>query len=272
MSTITTQTQFVTSADGTPIAYEVSGSGPALISVDGALCQRVMGPGRGLAEALSDRFTVYVYDRRERGESGPGESPYAVEREVEDLRAVIDAAGGHASVFGSSSGALLALEAARRGAPIDRLAAYEGPVIVDDTHPANDLRLGERTAELVEAGKRGAAVRLFMRTVGVPAPMLPVMRLMPAWKHLVGVAHTLPNDYAVVLEHQQGRPLPTGYFDAVQPETLVLVGGKSPAYMKNGQAAVAAAVPNARLETLPGQTHMIKPRVVAAAIAPFLLG
>lgn len=272
MSTTTVQTQFVTSADGTPIAYEVSGTGPALISVDGALCQRAMGPGRGLAEALGDRFTVYVYDRRGRGESGAGHAPYAVEREVEDLRALITAAGGHASVFGSSSGALLALEAARRSAPIDRLAVYEGPMIVDDTHPANDPRLGERSAELVQAGKRGAAVRLFLRTVGVPAPMVPLMRLMPAWKHLVDAAHTLPNDYAVVLEHQQGRQLPAGYYDAVQPETLVLVGGKSPAYMKNGQAALAAAVPNARLETLPGQTHLIKPKVVAAAIAPFLLG
>lgn len=272
MSTTTVQTQFVTSADGTPIAYEVSGTGPALISVDGAMCQRVMGPGRGLAEALADQFTVYVYDRRGRGESGPGDSPYAVHREVEDLRAVIEAAGGHAHLFGSSSGGVLALEAARQGAPIDRLAVYEGPMIVDDTHPANDPRLGERCAELVEAGKRGQAVRLFMRTVGVPALMLPVMRLMPAWKHLVGVAHTLPHDYAIVLEHQQGRPLPAGHYDAVTPETLVLVGGKSPTYMKNGQAAIAAALPNARLETLPGQTHMIKPKVVAAALAPFLLG
>ena len=271
MSTITRQTQFVTSADGTPIAYEVSGTGPALISVDGAMCQREMGPGRGLAEALRDRFTVYVYDRRGRGASGPGSSPYAVDREVEDLHAVIEAAGGHTHLFGSSSGGMLAMEAARLGAPIDRLVVYEGPVIVDDTHPANDPRLGKRCAELVDAGRRGDAVKLFMRTVGVPAPMLAVMRLMPAWKHLVGVAHTLPNDFAIVLDHQQGRPLPDGHFAAVQPETLVLVGGKSPTYMKNGQAAIAAAIPHARLETLPGQTHLIKPKVVAPALAPFLL-
>ncbi len=262
-------TRFATSADGTRIAYEVHGQGPALVNVDGALCQRVMGPSRGLAEAFSD-YTVYIYDRRGRGESGAGTSPYAVQREVEDLLAVIDAAGGRVSVLGSSSGAALALEAARQGAPIDRLALYEAPFIVDDTHVANDLRLGERTAELVDAGKAGDAVRLFLRTVGMPGPMVSVMRFMPPWKHMVGVARTLPNDYAIVLGHQQGQPLPAGYYDAVAPQTLVLAGGKSPTYMQNAQAAIAAAVPHARLQTLPGQTHMIKPKVVAAAVAPFL--
>jgi pimeloyl-ACP methyl ester carboxylesterase len=273
MSTTATTTTGVTrSADGTEIAYEASGSGPALVLVDGALCQRSMGPSRGLAKELAGRFTVYAYDRRGRGESGPGESPYDVTREVEDLLAVIEAAGGRAHVFGSSSGGVLALEAARRGAPIERLAVYEAPFIVDDTHAPNDPRLPERLQAYVDEGRRGEAVKTFMRTVGAPGPMVALMPLMPVWRKLTGVAHTLPYDLSIVIEHEQGRPLPAGYYAEVSAETLVLAGGKSPAYMRNAQAAIAAAVPGGRLETLDGQTHMIKPKVVAPALAGFLDG
>ncbi|WP_375425748.1 alpha/beta fold hydrolase [uncultured Friedmanniella sp.] len=269
---MSTSTRFTTSADGTRIAYEVRGQGPALVNVDGALCSRQMGPSKGLAEQLAGEFSVYTYDRRGRGESGLGTGPYAVQREVEDLLAVIAAAGGRAAVLGSSSGAALALDAARQDAPIERLAVYEAPFIVDDTHAPHDAGLGERTQELVDAGRTGDAVRLFLRTVGMPAPMVGLMRFLPPWKQMVSIAPTLPHDYAVVLSHQQGRPLPEGYYDAVVPETLVMAGGKSPAYMQNSQAAIAAALPHARLETLPGQTHLIKPKVVAAAVAPFLRG
>lgn len=271
-TTSTVTTQLATSADGTQIAYERRGSGPALVIVDGALCQRTMGPSRGLAEALADRFTVYAYDRRGRGESGPGTSPYDVAREVEDLVAVIDAAGGTAHVLGVSSGAALALEAARRGAPVDRLVTYEAPFIVDGTHPPNDPRLPERMRELVEDGRRGDAVKLFMRTVGMPGPLLVLMRLMPAWSRLTGVAHTLPYDLSIVVEHEQGRPLPAGYYDGVTAETLALAGGRSPEYMRNAQAAVAAAVPRGRLEVLRGQSHMVRPDVVAPVVTEFLRG
>jgi pimeloyl-ACP methyl ester carboxylesterase len=277
MTTIThredtmTATRFVTSADGTRIAYEVRGSGPALVLVDGALCQRSLGPARPLAEQLATSFTVHAYDRRGRGESGPGETAYDVEREVEDLTAVIEAAGGHAHVFGASSGAALALVAARSGVPIDRLALYEAPFIVDDTHAPNDPELPARLRALVEQGRRGDAVRLFMRTVGAPGPMIALMRLMPVWKKLTGVAHTLPHDLTIVIDHEQGRPLPEGLYDAVAAPTLVIAGGKSPDYLRNAQAAVAEAVPDGRLETLPGQTHMIKAKVTAPVVAAHLL-
>jgi pimeloyl-ACP methyl ester carboxylesterase len=277
MTTIThredtmTATRFVTSADGTRIAYEVRGSGPALVLVDGALCQRSLGPARPLAEQLATSFTVYAYDRRGRGESGPGETAYDVEREVEDLTAVIEAAGGHAHVFGASSGAALALVAARSGVPIDRLALYEAPFIVDDTHAPNDPELPARLRALVEQGRRGDAVRLFLRTVGAPGPMIALMRLMPVWKKLTGVAHTLPHDLTIVIDHEQGRPLPEGLYDAVAAPTLVIAGGKSPDYLRNAQAAVAEAVPDGRLETLPGQTHMIKAKVTAPVVVAHLL-
>jgi len=272
MSTTATpiSTQYATSADGTRIGYEVRGRGPALVVVDGALCQRIMGPSRGLAEQLAGRFTVYAYDRRGRGESGAGVAPYDLAREVEDLRAVIDAAGGHAHVLGVSSGAALSLEAARHGAPIDRLAVYEAPFIVDDTHPANDPRLPEQIEELVDQGRRGDAVKTFMRTVGVPAPFIVLMRVMPVWRKLTGIAHTLPYDMSIVVPHEQGRPLPEGFYAGVTMPTLVMAGGKSPEYMRNAQAAIASAVADARLETLPRQTHMVKAKVVGPVLAEFL--
>jgi pimeloyl-ACP methyl ester carboxylesterase len=263
-------TAYAVSADGTRIAYEVSGSGPALVLVDGALCQRSMGPARPLAKLLAAQFTVHAYDRRGRGESGAGETPYHPDREVEDLAAVIDAAGGHAHVFGSSSGATLALNAAQAGLPIDRLAVYEAPYIVDDTHAPNAPDLPEQMQTLVDEGRRGDAVVLFMKTVGAPGPMVAVMRLLPVWRKLTSVAHTLPYDLRLVIDHQQGRPLPEGVYDAVGQPTLVIAGGKSPEYMKNAEAAVAAALSDARLETLPGQTHMIKAKVTAPVVAAHL--
>src|SRR5512139_2125602 len=160
-STTARTTEFATSIDGTRIAYEVTGSGPALVLVDGALCHRAMGPARGLANELAGAFTVYTYDRRGRGESGAGTAPWAVEREVEDLAAVVAVAGGSAHVFGASSGGALALEAARHGLPIERLAVYEAPFIVDDTHPANDPQLPQRLRRLVDENRRGEAVKTF---------------------------------------------------------------------------------------------------------------
>jgi pimeloyl-ACP methyl ester carboxylesterase len=263
-------TRYAVSADGTRIAYEVHGAGPALVIVDGALCQRTMGPSRPLAERLAAQFSVHVYDRRGRGESEPGHAAYHPDRELEDLAAVISAAGGHAHVFGASSGAALVLLAAQAGLPMDRIAVHEAPFIVDDTHEAHDSQLGERTQALIDAGRHGEAVKLFMRTVGAPGVMVAVMRLLPIWRKLCAVAPTLPHDYAIVLDRQQGRPLPEGAYDAVSQPVLVIAGGKSPAYMRNSQAAIVAALADGRLEELPGQTHMIKAKVAAPVIAAHL--
>ena len=265
-------TQFATSADGTRIAYEATGSGPALVCVDGAMCQRTLGPARDLAKALAGDFTVHVYDRRDRGESDPGASPYHLDREIEDLQAVIDAAGGSAHVFAASSGAALALEAAGQGVAIDRLALYEAPFILDNTHAPNDLDLPEQLQAMVDSGRRGEAVKTFMRLVGVPAPLIGVMRVMPAWKKMTGVAHTLPYDLSIVVPFQQGRSLPEGRYDDVSPTTLMIAGSKSPDYMRNAQARIAESVPDARLVTLDGQTHMIKAKVTAPVITEFFLG
>jgi pimeloyl-ACP methyl ester carboxylesterase len=274
MSTITspttTATQFATSADGTQIAYEARGTGAALVIVEGALCHRTMGVSAALTEALEDRFTIFAYDRRGRGESGAGATPWSIAREIEDLEAVIDAAGGHAHAFGASSGGALCLEAARRGVAIDRLAVYEVPFIVDGTHTPNPIDLPRRIAGMVDRGQRGEAVKSFMRVVGVPAPFIGLMRVMPAWRKMTAVAHTLPYDLSIVIGRQQGQPLPGGCYDDVAQKTLVIAGGKSPEYMRNAQAAIAAALPQGTLETLPGQTHMVKAKATAPAIAEFL--
>jgi pimeloyl-ACP methyl ester carboxylesterase len=265
-----TMTAYAVSADGTRIAYEATGSGPALVIVDGALCHRSMGPSRPLAERLGSDFTVHVYDRRGRGESEAGRTPYHPDREVEDLAAVITAAGGHAHVFGASSGATLALRAAAAGLPIDRLATYEAPYIVDDTHAPNDPGLPQRVQAMVDEGRRGDAVSLFLRTVGAPTFMVTVMKVLPVWRKLTSVAHTLPYDLELAIALQLGRPLPEGIYDEVTQPTLVIAGGKSPEYMRNAQDAVAAALPDAQLVTLRGQTHMVKAKVTAPVVAAHL--
>ncbi len=257
---------FATSADGTAIAYETLGAGPALILVDGALCHRGFGPARKLAERLAGHFTVYIYDRRGRGESGDT-APYGVEREVEDLAALIKEAGGSALVFGQSSGAALALEAARRGLPITRLGLYEAPFIVDDTRDPVPADYTARLDAYLEAGQKGEAVKAFMKVVGVPAAMIAIMRLTPPWRGLKRVAHTLPYDAAVMGDRQTGRPLPAGHWDTVTIPTLVADGGKSDPWMRNAQRSLAAALPNPTYRTLEGQNHMVK----AAALAPVLI-
>lgn len=266
-----TTTQYATSADGTRIAYEVTGTGPVLVIVEGAMCTRAMGSARTLTPALQDRFAVVAYDRRGRGESSDT-APYDVQREVEDLVAVLAAVGSDAYVFGASSGAALALEAARQGVPMRKLAVYEAPFIVDGTRAPNALDLPEQIERLVAADQRGAAVKLFMTVVGAPAPMVALMPLFPVWKGLKAVAHTLAYDFRIVLPFEQGTPLPAGHYGPVSPGTIVIAGGKSPAYLRNAQAAIADQLPAGRLVTLKGQTHMIRAKATAPVLVEHFLG
>ena len=267
-----TDGRVVTSADGTRIAVSVTGSGPALVLVDGAMCHRGLGPMPDLARELADRFTVWTYDRRGRGESGPDRvttlpADTAVAREVEDLAAVVEAAGGRASVLGASSGAALALEAARAGLPVDRLFLYELPAVVDGTREPSDPRAVDRTRAMLADGDRDGAVRSFLGEVGVPAPFLLLMRLMPAWRRMREIAHTLPHDYALTMPHRRGLPFDPGFLAGVSQPAVVYAGGKSPEYMRNAQRALAAGLPRGEHVELPGQTHMIKAKVLAPAVA-----
>ena len=224
-----------------------------------------------IAALLRKDFTVYIYDRRGRGESGDT-APWALDREVEDIEALLREAGGSAFVMGLSSGAALSLEAARRGAPIRRLALFEAPFVVDGEYPPIGGDYLPTLKSLVAANKRGAAVKHFMRRVGVPRLMLGVMPLMPMWKKLKAVAPTLVYDISIVEPFQQGRPLPADRWVAMTMPTLVIDGGKSPAWMRNGMRALASAIPGARYETLPGQTHMVKAAVLAPVLSGFFGG
>ena len=258
----------VTSRDGTTIAYETMGQGEPLILVDGALCYREFGPMRGIAELLQKHFTVYIYDRRGRGASGDTK-PYTVHREIEDIDALIQNAGGSAYVMGLSSGAALALDATAQLGSIKKLALYEAPFIVDNTHPPRPDDLTARMDALIAADKRSDAVRLFMKTVGTPAFAIFMMRLMPVWKQLTAVAHTIPYDFRILGDNGQGKPLPAQKWQTVTMPTLVIDGGKSPTYMRNANKAIADVLPNAQYRTLAGQTHMVKAEVLAPVLIEF---
>jgi len=259
----------VISADGTPIAVDRIGSGPALILVDGAMCSRGFGPMPPLAKELASRFTVYHYDRRGRGDSGDGVA-YDIKREIEDLDAVLQLAGGSAMVFGISSGAALAGEASRQLRGIRKLALYEAPYVIDDTHIPLPPTFIADTKALVATGNRGAAVKKFMRYVGTPSIMVFVMSLLPFWKKFTTIAHTLSNDLEIIAPHHNGLAFPRAKWGGVMTPTLIMAGGKSPAYMQNSMKAWAQAFPNAVHRTLAGQTHMVKQDVLAPALIEFL--
>ncbi len=259
----------VRSKDGTEVAYTRDGAGAPLILVDGALCHRAMGPNTKLASHFRSRFTVFTYDRRGRGESGD-RAPYGVEREIEDLEAVIQAAGGSACVFGISSGGALALEAANRLSSIERLALYELPYVVDDTRRPIPSNWAAHLAEMAATDQRADAVRYFMRDcVGVPRPVVGLMRFMPAWPKLKAVAHTLPYDARIVGDLGRGAPLPAERWTGVTVPALVVAGGRSPASMQNAMRALAEVLPSARYQTLAGQTHVVKPGRLAPVLTEF---
>ena len=260
--------KIVRSKDGTGIAFDQTGQGPPLILVDGALCYRASGPMAPLAKLLAPRFTVFTYDRRGRGDSSDTR-PYAVEREVEDIEALLETAGGSALVYGTSSGAALALEAAARLPGIKKLALYEAPFIVDNSRPPQPADLKDRMSGLIASDRRGDAVKLFMQTVGVPAVFIALMRVMPVWSKLTCVAHTLPYDFAILDDNWYGKPLSDARWASATMPALVAAGAKSPAWMQNAMQALAGVLPNAQHRTLERQTHMVKPQVLAPVLQEF---
>lgn len=265
---MTTIQPTVTSADGTTIGVSAVGSGPALVLVDGAMCYRDIGPSAKLADAVKDSFTVYTYDRRGRGKSGDTQ-PYSTKREVEDLAAVIQLAGGKADVYAISSGVVVALDAASHDIGIRRLALYEAPMVTDASRPAVGDRMFEQMETLVQQGKRGDAVRLFMRVVGVPGFAIRLMRLMPAWSKMTGIAHTLPYDFRFMEGLQAGRSLPRDRWSTVTVPALVMAGGKSSAWMRQANQELSDVLPSATYRALPGQTHMLKANAVAPVLTEF---
>jgi len=256
----------VQSKDGTPIRWERSGRGPALILVDGALCSRSFGPARKLAALLAEHFTVYIYDRRGRGESGDT-GPYSPAREVDDLAALVHEAGGSAALLGLSSGGALALEAAASGLPVTHVVAYEPPYVDDEGTRGGDSHQGA-LAERVRQGDRAGAVVYFMKDmVGVPAPAVIMMRMMPwVWPKLKAVAHTLPYDAAVMTSFR----IPRKRFASIDTPVLVMNGTKTDARLKDAARAIGGIVPGARHQELAGQTHNVQPGVLAPRVVEFV--
>jgi len=255
-------TEFVTSADGTKIAYGTAGTGAPLVVVWGALGVRASPFATAMRDELAKSFRVYDYDRRGRGDSSDTK-PYAVAREIEDLRAVCAAAGGTPWVWATSSGAALALEAAAAGVPMRRLAAHEPPYSVGAHVDRIDRDYPRKVTALLDAGRKEDAVRLFMRTVGVPAPFVWLMRFMGFWKSAVAAANTLPYDTACVNAFE----LPQERLRSITTPTVVLAGGATPAPLRAAAEEVARTVPGASLRVIPKQHHGIKP----AALRPVLV-
>ncbi|WDT89104.1 alpha/beta hydrolase [Streptomyces sp. SCSIO-PteL053] len=263
----------VVSADGTEIAYERSGSGPAVVLVASALADRA--DTAKLAALLAEDFTVVNYDRRGRGASGDAET-YAVAREVEDIAALVDEVGGSAALFGSSSGAVLALRAAVAGVKVDRLALYEPPFVIAEGDAGPPADLAEQITVRLAENRDADAVTYFMTKVqGMPGIAVFFMRLMPKmWAGLVSLARTLPYDIAVMGDTQQGRPLDAEW-GVVDVPTQVLTGGKSPAAFRSAARALVGILPQAGHRTLPGLNHgavVMAPKKVAPEVIRFLKG
>jgi pimeloyl-ACP methyl ester carboxylesterase len=258
-----------TSRDGTRIAFAREGSGPSVVLVDGGFGHRGFGPNGSLAPLLAAAFTVFRYDRRGRGESGDT-APFAAEREIEDLDAVIRAAGGEVCVYGISSGAALALHAARDGLAISRLAVFEPPFVVDRSRPLPPADLGEQIGRWVAEGRRDKAARLFLRRgVGIPAPVVSLMRFRPVWPQMTATAHTLPYDIAGIGDGQRGeRPTAEQWASVTQP-VLVLAGGRSPTWMRTAVRALADVLPRAEHRVLDGQVHVVDGAAVAPPVTEF---
>jgi pimeloyl-ACP methyl ester carboxylesterase len=262
-------TEFAVSKDGTRIAFERIGTGPVVVLVDGALCYRDFGPARPMSKELADTYTVVSYDRRGRGESGDTE-PYAVEREFEDLAAVVNAAGSDAYLIGQSSGAGLAYRATAAGIVTPRkLIGYEAPWV--GLRPSRDGRPRDFLAELqalLREDKPGKAVDYFMvKMVAAPWFLPLMMRLMPkVWRQLQAVAHTLPND-ARIMGAQ--FTVPTQEIAQISVPTLVMAGSKASPAMLGAQEKVAATVNGAEHRILDGQTHNVAPAALASEARKF---
>jgi pimeloyl-ACP methyl ester carboxylesterase len=250
----------VISRDGTAIAYDKKGQGPTLILVLGALNKR--GSGKKLAALLADSFTVISYDRRGRGDS-TDTSTYTVEKEIEDIAALIDELGGSANLYGHSSGAILALLAAEKlGTKVTGLALYEVPYNDDPEAQKTSEAYRHGLSGLLAADRWGDAVALFVKSVGVSDKQIAAMERLPMWKGLTAMAPTLAYDTIELMELY-----PKTDTHGIETPALVLYGAASPAFMARTTQKLSEAMPNASLRALEGQTHDVK----AGVLAPVLM-
>jgi pimeloyl-ACP methyl ester carboxylesterase len=255
----------IQSKDGAILAYDIYGSGPALIYITGASCFRSFRPVVQDAKAFAKEFTVYNYDRRGRGDSTDTQ-PYAIEREVEDIEALIDAAGGKASLYGHSSGAVLALEAALRlGDKVDKVVMYDPAYVHDEAEKAQYNTLSQQVHQLLQAGKNAQAMTTFLKGIGMPKLFVYLMRLMPGWKTMVALAPTLAYDIALT----RNLP-PVDRAAQVTVPVQLIVGEKSPAGIHDVASQLTKAIPGATFIQLAGQDHMVSAKALLPALTSFL--
>jgi pimeloyl-ACP methyl ester carboxylesterase len=263
-----TDVKTLTSKDGTRIAYEVQGQGAPLIIVHGAVEFRGFSMGTPqLAALLSEHFTVYQYDRRGRGESGDTK-PFAVEREIEDIEALIDLAGGSAYLYGISSGAALAMEAAAAlgSDKVTKLAMYEAPYNAEATARQTWREYRANLDKAIAEGRNGDAMILFMQLVGMPDEHVPGMRQSPEFPMFEAVAPTLAYDAAVLGDESD---VPLEHAQRVTMPTLVMAGSASYPFMLTSAVALAEVMPQGEQRTLEGQTHDVAPDVLAPVLIEF---
>jgi pimeloyl-ACP methyl ester carboxylesterase len=253
----------VTSGDGTPIAFDLAGGGTPIVFATGAFNDHTT--CADLASALAAEFTVITYDRRARGASGDT-APYSIDREVDDLAALVEKAGGSAAVFGFSSGAVLALRAAADGVPITHLALYEAPFAYDGSVRRDDL--AARLTALICDGRPGDAVALFQTEgIGLPPEIVAQIRKLPMWPALVAIAQSTVYDATITTE----LALPTPAMLAVTAPTLVLDGEQTWPALRQSSVALAAAMPAARYVEVPGgANHQIPVQATAAELRTLL--
>ncbi len=257
-------TSFTASEDGTRIAFDRLGEGQPVIVVGGLFNDRQT--TRELAEALSRQLTVINYDRRGRGESGDT-APYAVEREIEDLAALIGEVGGRASVYGHSSGAGLALRAAGAGVPIAKLVLHEPPYSGDDEGSRRDARqLAGTVRTAIAEDRRADAITAFLTASGMPPEMAEGLATDP---RMLAVAPTIPYDFEVMGD-DRGEGIPEGLVRTLDIPALVIAGTDSPEFFRDAAARIAELLPNGRIMILEGQDHGAAAEVVAPVVADFV--
>jgi pimeloyl-ACP methyl ester carboxylesterase len=260
----------VLSSDGTAIAFDRAGQGPPLILVGGALQHRSIDAATArLAALLEPHLTVFHYDRRGRGDSGDTR-PYAVEREIEDLGALIDEAGGWAFLYGMSSGGALALEAAAYGLAVTKLALYEPPFAIENGDRSAAVDVADRLHKLTSAGRRGEAVELFLTEgPGVPAEVIDQMRNTPIWPQFEAVAHTLLYDTTIMSNQESLLAERVAWVTA---PTLLIDGGASPPWARNAVDRLADRLPHGHRRTIEGETHEVAPESLAPVLREFFAG
>lgn len=262
------------SRDGTVIAYDQSGSGPAVILVSAALADR--SGNRRIAKYLSDRFTVINYDRRGRGASGDT-SPYSTDKEVDDIAALVDASGGSAFLFGSSSGSVLALDAAARlGSKVKKLYMFEPPFILDSSRSPMDTTLSNAIDRQIAHGNRSEAVRLFFtKGMGIPSFGVTMMRLlMPGWSKMCAMANTVPYDLSILDGTQAGQPLPVERWKNASLPIKVAVGSRSEPFFHSGAKGLVQIIPSAQYQSIAGLNHgalLLAPTALGKDVQDFLM-